>query len=90
MIEGSPHGVHRGFPIGDRAEYGPPEGGEDHLSGVPCPAPPFGEDYVADFTSPFTAVDHMSDGLNCFAAALACATAVLSMHPAGNGEGMTG
>ena len=60
------------------------------MCGIPCPAPPFSEDYVADVLGPFATIGHVSDGLISFAAAFVCAAAVLPPHPAGNQQGVTG
>ena len=90
MVEGSSHGVHGSFPFGDRAEHGPLKGRADHMCGIPCPAPPFSEDYVADGLGPFATVGHVSDGLDSFATAFACAAAVLPPQPVGNRQGVTG
>ena len=89
-VEGSSHGVHGRFPFGDHAEHRPSRGWEDHMCGIPCTAPPFSEDYVADVLGPFATMSHVSDGLNSFALAFACAAAVLPLHPIGNRQGVTG
>ena len=52
--------------------------------------PPFSEDNVADILGPFASIDHVSDCLISFAAALACVAAVFPPHLGGNREGLTG
>ena len=90
VVKGSSHGVHGGFPFGDRAEHGPTEVWLDHLRGVSCPAPPFGEDNVADLFGSFAAMDHVSDGFIRYAAAFACGAVSVPMHSGGNWKGMAG
>ena len=90
MVEGSSHGVHGRFSFGDRAKHGPSKGREDHMCRIPCPAPPFSKDYVVDILGSFATIGHVFDGLNSFAAAFACAAAVLPPHPIGNRQGVTG